>query len=75
VLDLTTTRIIAQAEPVTNAEEILDFQQVVRMVPIADSIARYAVNLGAATRATDPSPPDSSKKYVNFAPASARRNS
>ena len=47
VLDLTTTTHIAQAEAVTNAEEILDFQQVVRMVPIADSIARYAVEPGA----------------------------
>src|SRR6201986_4818586 len=66
VLDLTTTTHIAQAEPVTNAEEILDFQQVVRMVPIADSIARYAVNLVRATRATAPSAPDFVKKYVNF---------
>src|SRR5579859_211744 len=66
VLDLTTTTHIAQAEAVTNAEEILDFQQVVRMVPIADSIARYAVNLVRATRATDPSAPDFVKKYVNF---------
>src|SRR5207253_3916396 len=66
VLDLTTTTHIAQAESVTNAEEILDFQQVVRMVPIADSIARYAVNLVRATRSTDPSAPDFVKKYVNF---------
>jgi MoxR-like ATPase len=36
------------------------------MVPIADSIARYAVNLVRATRATDPSAPDFVKKYVNF---------
>ncbi len=50
----------------TTAEEILDFQQVVRMVPIADSVARYAVNLVRATRATDPSAPDFVKKYVNF---------
>ena len=35
----------------TTAEEILDFQQVVRMVPIADSVARYAVDLVRATRA------------------------
>ena len=47
VLDLTTTTHIAQAEAVTTAEEILDFQQVVRMVPIADSVARYAVEPGA----------------------------
>ena len=31
----------------TNAEEILDFQTLVRMVPIADSIARYVVELRA----------------------------
>src|SRR5450432_2657482 len=45
VLDLTTTTHIAQAEPVTTAEEIIDFQLVVRMIPIADSVARYAVNI------------------------------
>src|SRR6266581_4178398 len=50
VLDLTTTTHEAQVEAVTNAEEIIDFQQVVRMVPIADSVGRYAVNLVRATR-------------------------
>src|SRR5277367_5270094 len=43
VLGLTTTTHKAEAEPVTTAEEILDFQQVVRMVPIAESVARYAI--------------------------------
>ena len=75
VLDLTTTTHVAEAEPVTNAEEILDFQQLVRMVPIADSIARYAVNLVRATRATDASAPDFVKKYVNFGASVAPRNS
>src|ERR1700686_2879526 len=45
VLTLTTTTHISKADAVTTTDEILDFQQVVRMVPIADSIARYAVNL------------------------------
>ena len=45
VLGLTTTTHQAQVDAVTGAEEILDFQQVVRMVPIADSVARYAVDL------------------------------
>ncbi|HEV1287444.1 MAG TPA: AAA family ATPase, partial [Bryobacteraceae bacterium] len=40
VLDLTTTTHLATVVPVTNADEIIDFQQVVRMVPIADSVAR-----------------------------------
>ncbi len=66
VLDLTTTTHLAKVVPVTNAEEIIDFQQVVRMVPIADSVARYAVNLVRATRSTDPTAPDFVKKYVNF---------
>jgi MoxR-like ATPase len=66
VLDLTTTTKSAQVEAVTNAEEILEFQHLVRMVPIADSVARYAVDLIRATRPGDPSAPDFIKKYVNF---------
>jgi MoxR-like ATPase len=66
VLGLTTTTHVAQADPVTTAEEILQFQQLVRMVPIADSVARYAVDLVRATRPGDPTAPDFVKKYVNF---------
>ena len=36
VVDLTTTTRVAKIEPVTSAEELLDFQQLVRMVPIAE---------------------------------------
>ena len=50
VVDLTTTTRVATIEAVTSAEELLDFQQIVRMVPIAESIARYVVNLVRATR-------------------------
>jgi MoxR-like ATPase len=66
VVDLTTTTAVAQVDTVTNANEILDFQQLVRMVPIADSVARYAVELVRATRPNDPSAPDFVKNYVNF---------
>ena len=38
VVDLTTTTHSAQVEAVTNAADILDFQQLVRMTPIADSL-------------------------------------
>ena len=50
VVDLTTTTHVPQAETVTNGEEILDFQQLVRMTPVAESVARYAVDLVRATR-------------------------
>jgi MoxR-like ATPase len=66
VVDLTTTTHVAQAEPVTNAAEILDFQQLVRMVPIAESVARYVVELVRASRSSDETAPDFVKKYVNY---------
>jgi MoxR-like ATPase len=66
VLGLTTTTHIAHADPVTTAEEILGFQELVRMVPIADSVARYAVDLVRASRPSDVTAPDFVKKYVNF---------
>jgi MoxR-like ATPase len=66
VVDLTTTTKVASVDPVTSAEEILDFQQLVRMVPIAESVARYAVNLVRATRVNSGQAPDFVKKYVNY---------
>jgi MoxR-like ATPase len=66
VIGLTTTTHVATAEAVTNAQEIIDFQQLVRMVPIADSVARYAVDLVRATRPPDETAPGFIKKYVNF---------
>ncbi len=50
VVDLTTTTLLPQAGVVTNGEEIRDFQQLVRMTPVAESVARYAVELVRATR-------------------------
>jgi MoxR-like ATPase len=66
VVDLTTTTRVSQAAPVTNSEEILDFQQLVRMVPIAESLATYVVDLVRATRPKSPNAPDFIKKYVNY---------
>ncbi len=66
VVDQTTTTAVASPQTVTGAEEILSFQQLVRMVPIAESVARYAVELVRATRPNEPAAPDFVKKYVNF---------
>src|SRR5437588_1178055 len=66
VVDLTTTTHVPEADPVTNAEEILEFQQLVRMVPIGDSVARYAIDLVRATRPRDETAPDFVQKYVNY---------
>ncbi|MEI9973341.1 MAG: hypothetical protein WDO73_15635 [Ignavibacteriota bacterium] len=66
MVDLTTVTTIPYADPVTNAQEILDFQQLVRMVPIGESVARHAIDLVRATRSTDNDAPDFVKKYVNY---------
>ncbi len=66
VINRTTATGLETPEPVTTAEEIVQFQQLVRMVPIAESVARYAVQIVRATRVSDSSAPEFVKKYVNF---------
>jgi MoxR-like ATPase len=66
VVDLTTVNYVPTIEPVTNGEELLDFQQLVRMVPIAEILARYVVGLVRATRPKTDGAPDFVKKYVNY---------
>src|SRR5216684_1091984 len=66
VVDLTTTTHVPEADPVTSAEEILDFQQLVRMVPIGESVARYAVDMVRCSRPRDESAPEIVQKYVNY---------
>jgi MoxR-like ATPase len=67
VVDLTTTTHRPTVDVVTNGAEILDFQELVRMTPVAESVARYAVELVRATRPNqNGDAPDFVKKYVNF---------
>jgi MoxR-like ATPase len=66
VVDLTTATNRPEAETLTAGDEILGFQQLVRMTPIAESVARYAVDIVRATRPTQGEAPDFVKQYVNF---------
>ena len=66
VVDLTTATRAPKIQPVTTAEELLGFQELVRMVPIADSLARYVVSVVRATRPGSENAPDFVKKYVNY---------
>jgi MoxR-like ATPase len=67
----TTSTIVATAGAVLKAEEVLRLQDLVRGVPIADSVVRYAARLVAATRpglAKDASsrPLDAIHKYISY---------
>ncbi len=66
VVDLTTTTHIPAVQAITNAQEILSFQELVRMVPIAESLAKYVVEIVRATRPKNVEAPDIVKKYVNY---------
>jgi MoxR-like ATPase len=50
VVSRTTARAPAAIEPVFTGEELLAFQEVVRKVPIAEDVVRYAVRIAAASR-------------------------
>jgi MoxR-like ATPase len=50
----------------TNADEIIQYQRLVKMVPISEPVARYAVELIRATRPAETRAPEVIKKYVNY---------
>lgn len=67
VVNRFTTRVDMPAiEAVTNAEDILKFQWLVRQVPVSEEVNRYAVKLVRATRPAEPGAPDIVKRFVNF---------
>jgi MoxR-like ATPase len=66
VVDMTTATRAIKVTAVTNAEELIDFQHLVRMVPIGETLARYVVDLVRATRHKSDNAPDFVKKYVNY---------
>jgi MoxR-like ATPase len=49
-----------------SGEDIVEFQQLVRRVPVSDAVARYAVALVRASRPTSPNVPDAIKKWVSY---------
>ena len=67
VVNRYTTRVdMPEVGVCTNAEEILNYQWLVRQVPVSESVNRYAVNLVRATRPRDETATDTVKRYVNF---------
>jgi len=67
VVNRFTTRMdMPKVESCTTPEEILKFQALVRQVPVAESVNRYAVDLIRATRPGDPIAPDVVRKYIQY---------
>ncbi len=56
IVQSTTGEAEPELRPVMDAAEILQFQQLVRRVPVPDNVVRYAVRLARATRPGEESP-------------------
>ena len=66
VIDQTTATRVPKVEAVTSAQDLLDFQQLVRMVPIAETLSRHVIAFVRATRPKTEGAPDFVQKYVNY---------
>jgi MoxR-like ATPase len=63
----TTTAIIdPKFERTVTGEDLIAFQRLVRRVPVAEPVMRYALSLVRASRPKSPSCPESVKKWVAF---------
>lgn len=56
----------AELKVILRKEEILEFQQLVRKVPVTDNVISYAVNLVSKTRITTDKAPDFVKELITW---------
>jgi MoxR-like ATPase len=67
VVERNTTRMQPpRVEACTNAEEILQFQWLVRQVPVSSDVNRRAVELVRATRPAEAGAPEAVRRYVRY---------
>jgi len=66
VVQQTTARPAAAIEPLFTGEDVLRFHELVRQVPIAENLVRYAVRLTAASRPQQPNSPAFVNDWVSW---------
>ncbi|HEX6997392.1 MAG TPA: MoxR family ATPase [Gammaproteobacteria bacterium] len=67
VVNRNTTRMeLPEIKSCTTPEQILKFQWLVRQVPVAESVNRFAVDLVRATRPSDPRAPEVVRRYIQY---------
>ena len=64
IVKRTTADVTAKITPTLSAEEILDLCSIVRRVPVADHVARYALQLAAGRVRGKGDAPDFIREYV-----------
>ncbi|MSR57854.1 MAG: MoxR family ATPase [Planctomycetaceae bacterium] len=66
IIKATTSTLTSSAQIVLHADEVLRLQELVRGVPIADSVVRYAARLSAASRPGEVAAIDGIHKYIAY---------
>lgn len=66
VVKQTTSDVKSAIEPLFSAQEIIDFQYLIRRIPVADNVIEYAVALVGKTRPDSPFSNDFVKNYLDW---------
>ena len=66
VVKQTTAGVNQNVNALFTAQEIIDFQQLIRRISVADNVIEYAVGLVGKTRPNSPSAPEIVKNYVDW---------
>lgn len=66
VVKSTTSDEKVTVNPLFSAQEIIDFQQLIRRIPVADNVIEYAVSLVSKTRPNNPLSNDFVKNYLDW---------
>jgi MoxR-like ATPase len=66
IVKATTGNVVVDVQPVLTAAEVLRLQELVRGVPVADAVVRYAVNLAGASRPGYGAKQDAIHRYVRY---------
>jgi MoxR-like ATPase len=66
IIERTTTARFATPAPVVSGERLIEMKQVVRRVPAAPHVVRYAVRLVLASHPDEGLAPESTRRYVRY---------
>lgn len=66
VVKNTTSDAKVEINPLFDSSEIIEFQQLIRRIPIADNVVEYAVNLVGKTRPADARAPKLVKEFIDW---------
>jgi MoxR-like ATPase len=66
IVKATTMGLTTQVNPVISGAEILEYQALIRRVPVADNVLDYAVKLVNKTRMNTPYTQEITKKYITW---------